>query len=127
MKTPPEKVKKAQVTKVMSEQATSSGARAKHSGSAGTAAATTTTMTRSRKKKVAPQPPAAAGVAKRQGSKSAVPYMAFKVKVRQSDRVSIKEQKADTISNFQKQNLLRSIMPRTAPKHSRAMTLPRLP
>ena len=125
MKTPPEKVKKAQVTKVMSEQATSSGARAKHSGSTGTAAATTT-MTRSRKKKVAPQPPAA-GVAKGQGSKSAVPYMAFKVKVRQSDRVSIKEQKADTISNFQKQNLLRSIMPRTAPKHSRAMTLPRLP
>ena len=125
MKTPPEKVKKAQVTKVMSEQATSSGARAKHSGSTGTAAATTT-MTRSRKKKVAPQPPAA-GVAKGQGSKSVVPYMAFKVKVRQSDRVSIKEQKADTISNFQKQNLLRSIMPRTAPKHSRAMTLPRLP
>ena len=102
VKTPPEKVKKAQVAKKMSEQATSSGAKAKQSGSAGTAAATTT-MTRSRKKKVAPQPPAA-GVAKRQGSKSAVPYMAFKVKVRQSDkrRFSIKEHNADAISNSQK-------------------------
>ena len=65
------------------------GSKSRVPPTAGSTPATTNTMTRSRKKKAAPQPPGVVPLAsskastglKKQGPRSSLPYMAFRVKV----------------------------------------------
>ena len=88
-KSPPAKKTSPKQTKELPLASQTAGSKSRVPPTAGSTPATTNTMTRSRKKKAAPQPPGVAPLAsskastgvKKQGPRSSLPYMAFRVKV----------------------------------------------